>query len=147
MTPISSNRIQLFRIFAWLLLALILSVLAVAVDGQELPAAPKAKPDRLELSLLLADAGSRSLDVYSTHRALDRGGRERMMPALIAQHPGAMGALEAGDLAGQWWVARKLSARHPKLAHLAAAIDFTADFPEAIHNLYIKKPGTERKAP
>jgi hypothetical protein len=131
----------------------------MSVNGQTLPDAPlptlaavsrfiplvAAKPhrqlDRTEWVLLTADAGSRALDVYSTHQTLANGNRELFLPTAIAKRPAAMGSLEAVDVTAVWWISRKLEAHHrPRLAHLLTAVDFAQDAPWAIHNLFLPKP-------
>jgi hypothetical protein len=120
---------------------------SVVVMGQlakcQLPEAPKAKMDRVEVGLLVADAGSRALDVYSTHWMLGQGDHEMMLPGFVAKHPAVMGAVEGVDIAAQYWLARRLEKRgHRKLAHLATEIDLGIDLPWAIHNLYLPKKRT-----
>ena len=104
----------------------------------------RPKLDKAEFALLAADAGTRALDVYSTHQSLSRGKREMFLPTAIASRPAAMAALEAADVAGMWWVSRKLGVHHRKLAHVLTLVDIGQDLPWAIRNLYLSgKPAPE----
>jgi hypothetical protein len=125
------------RILGWLIvLACIFG--AVEVFGQ-LPEAPKPM-DRAEKALLLADAGSRALDVYSTHAMLGQGYREIILPRFVADHSGVMAVYSSATVAADWWVARRLEKKgHLKLAHVATMIDVAQDAPWAIHNLFLKR--------
>lgn len=145
--PLPSNRSHLFRILGWLILALLLTALAAIADGQE--PTPKPHRNRTRLAFLLIDAGVRGLDVYSTQRMLSHGGHEMLMPGTIAGDPAAMGALEASDIVGVWYLSKRLARRdreglpaHPELSRWIPAVDAAADAPWAIHNLFIepKKP-------
>ena len=106
-----------------------------AVGCQERP-----KLDKTEFALLAADAGSRVLDVYSTHQMIENGHREMFLPAAIASRPAAMAALEAADVAGVWWVSKRLGVHHRKLAHVLTLVDIGQDLPWAIRNLTLSKP-------
>ena len=137
---------SLLRALIWLLLALTLGVLALAAGAQEpdpnlaayfLQPKPKPHLGRVEWSLLASDASIRSLDMYSTKRMLDQGNRERLLPMFVAGHPAVMGLAEGADVAGQWWVARRLSTRRPRLVHAITAIDLVTDAPCAVRNLLI----------
>jgi hypothetical protein len=113
-------------------------VLSVVVMGQLAKCQEAPRADRVEIGLLVADAASRGLDVYSTHRAQVEGYRELTLPECFARHPAAMEGLEGLDVAGQYWLARRLEKRgHWKLARAATLIDFGADLPSAVHNLYL----------
>ena len=114
------------------LFGLLLLLAVLPAFGQERP-----KLDKAEFALLAADAGSRALDVYSTHKMLDSGHHEMFIPSAIASRPAAMAALEAGDVAGVWWLSRRLGAHHRKLAHVLTLVDIGQDVPWAIHNLYL----------
>lgn len=132
------------RIILWLALALILSALAVALDGQEMPpgaiGAPTAHPDRVETALLAADAASRALDVCSTHQMLKNGYHELLLPKAIADRSPAMAAYSAGTVTLDWWVSRRLErSNHQRLARLITALDIAQDAPWAIHNLFLKR--------
>jgi hypothetical protein len=116
-------------------------VLSVLVMGQlakcQLPEAPRPM-DATEKVLLVSDAATRALDVYSTHWMLGQGDRELMLPGFVAKHPAVMGAVEGADIAAQYWLARRLEKRgHLKLAHIATMIDAGSDLPWAVHNLYL----------
>ena len=128
--------------------AVILFLICCQLAHCQLPESPKPHTDRLELGLLAADASIRALDVYSTHQALANGNREMFLPAAIASRPAAMASLEALDIAGVWFVARRLEAhRHAKLAHLITMIDIAQDAPWAIHNLTLGKKRNEIRLP
>ncbi len=134
------------RIVLWLLLALVLGLAALAADGQGLPDAPHRQrgrdplqTDRLETSLLVADAFSRGLDCYSTRRMLSRGDREMSLPMFIAGHSVTMAAFSGAMVAANYLTARQLeSHRHRKLARIVTAVDLGQDLPWAIHNLFLK---------
>jgi hypothetical protein len=118
---------------------LMLLLLAVPLAAQ-VPNAPQPKPDRVEWSLLAADASSRALDVYSTHQMLANGYHELLLPKAIADHTPAMAAYSAGAVALDWWTARRLERHgHRKLARLVTVIDIAQDAPWAVHNLYLKR--------
>lgn len=99
----------------------------------------RPKLDKAEFALLAADAGTRALDVYSTHRMMENGHREMFIPSAIASRPAAMAALEAADVAGVWWMAKKLGPHHRKLAHVLTLVDIGQDLPFAVHNLYLAR--------
>jgi hypothetical protein len=104
----------------------------------QLPDAPKPQIDRLQWTLLAADAGIRGLDVYSTHKMLERGCHEKFLPDSISHHPAAMIAFSAAVVGTDWYIARTLTRHHHRrLAHLATIVDIGVDAPWAIHNLYI----------
>jgi len=119
-------------------------VLAWPLHAQQLPTAPRPHVDRAETALLAADAASRALDVYSTHldwlhqQACDCN-HETMLPAAIAHHVPAMAAYSGATVALDWWVARRLAAHHPRLAHLYTSIDIAQDAPWAISNLFVDR--------
>jgi hypothetical protein len=112
-------------------------MLATSLYAQ-IPEAPKPSIDRVEWSLLAADASMRVLDVYSTHQMLDNGNRELFLPSAIASHTPAMVTYSASMVALDWWVARKLSHRQ-RLVHLVTLIDTTQTGYWAIHNLTLTK--------
>lgn len=118
--------------------ALVLFVLAGAAQAQTLREAPKPRLDKIEWSLLAADAGARGLDVYSTHWAESAGNKEATLPAWIANHPPVMALYSGGIVAAQYFVARKLFAHgHRRLAYAMTAADLSVTAPYAIHNLFL----------
>jgi hypothetical protein len=128
--------------------AVILLAICCKLAHCQLPESPKPHADRLELGLLAADAGIRALDVYSTHQMLANGNRETFLPTAIASRPAAMASLEALDIAGVWFISKRLQAHHhAKLAHLVTMIDFAQDEPWAIHNLTLGKKRNEIRLP
>jgi hypothetical protein len=142
---------SLFRILLWLSIALLLSLVALAVDGQE--PTPKPRRDRIRLAFLITDAAIRGLDVYSTQRMLSHGGHEMLMPGQIAGNPALMSGLEASDIIGVWRLGKRLAGHgtephgaHPELARWLRvrapqlpAADAAADAPWAIRNLFLEK--------
>ena len=121
-----------------------------SLSGQELPDHPKPVMDKTEWALLAADASSRALDVYSTHKALSESSRnhEDLLPGFISNHSAPMAVYSAGTVALDWYVARKLELHHhSKLAHIVTMIDIGQDAPFAIHNLFLPgaKGGNLRK--
>ena len=137
----------LWHILGWLLLAFVLLTAGAALGQdvrQELPEAPRPQRDRLELSLLLANAGIRTLDVYSTHRMLVQGNHEILLPQAIAGHAWSMVTYSAGTVTLDWWATRQLERRgHRKLARLVTIIDIGQDAPWAVHNLFLKQQKTQ----
>ena len=117
--------------------ALAMSGLYILIGCTLVHCQERPKLDKTEFALLAADAGSRGLDVYSTHKMLESGHQEMFIPYAIASRPAAMAALEAGDVAGVWWLSRRLGAHHRKLAHVLTLVDIGQDVPWAIHNLYL----------
>jgi hypothetical protein len=129
--------------------SLILLALLASDCMAQVPDAPKPQLDRTDWAILTADAGSRTLDVYSTRWMLAHGDREVMLPAFIAHHTPVMAAYSAGAVAIDYLGARLLTRhRHPKLAKVALLADFAQDAPWAIHNLYLPtapKSSTRRR--
>ena len=120
--------------------ALAMSGLYILIGCSLVHCQERPKLDKTEFALLAADAGSRGLDVYSTHKMLEAGNQEKMLPSFIANHPAAMAAVEGADVVGMAWVARRLGARHRKLAHVLTLVDIGQDLPWAIRNLTLSKP-------
>lgn len=118
--------------------AVVLFVLVSAMRAQTLPEAPKPHLDRIEWSLLAADAAARGLDVYSTHWAESTGNKEGTLPGWIANHPPVMALYSGGVVAAQYYVARKLFKHgHRRLAYAITAADVSVTAPYAIHNLFL----------
>lgn len=91
-----------------------------------------------EWALLASDAGVRSLDVYSTHQALENPmNKEDFLPHFVAYHPAVMSGMEVGIVGLEYLAMRKLNHHHPILAHLVPIVDAAIDGPYAIHNLYL----------
>lgn len=107
--------------------------------GATLPAPPPAAPkhfDRTTWSLLAADASVRSLDVYSTHRGIQLGYGEKVLPSIIAEHVPAMIAYSGGcvvlnGLTARWLVRH----RHPHLAKIWLSVDIAQDGFDGVDNL------------
>lgn len=114
------------------ILALLLLLVPVASAQTNTP-----RIDRAEWALLAADASARGFDVYSTHRALSGGNQEATLPGWIVNHPPVMAAYSGGIVLGQYYVARKLTPRHRKLAYLITAVDVSFTAPFAVRNLYM----------
>ena len=114
------------------LFGLLLLLAVLPAFGQERP-----KLDKAEFALLAADAGSRALDVYSTHKMLESGYQEELLPGFIADHTGTMAAYSGGSVVLDWLVYRRLREHHRKLAHVLTLVDIGQDVPWAIHNLYL----------
>ena len=140
-TQQEQDRTSLRRILIWIGLALILGLGSLIVgEAQELPETPKPHSDRLEWSLLAADASSRALDCYSTQRMLDRGWHEIILPKAVASHPALMAGYSAATVAADWMVSRRLErGGHRQLARLVTMVDIGQDAPFAIHNLFLGK--------
>ena len=120
--------------------ALLLLLITSPLFAQIGPPVHKPAVDKAEWALLAADASSRALDVYSTHRALSNGHPEMFLPNAIASHTPAMAAYSAGTVALDWYVAHRLGPHHRRLAHILTMIDIAQDAPWAINNLFLSKP-------
>jgi hypothetical protein len=92
-----------------------------------------------EFVLLTADAGVRSLDVYSTHWMLGNGDHETLLPGFIAQHTAVMATYSAGVVICNWGLMRKLKSHHPKLGHTLMMIDIGQDGYFAVNNLFLRR--------
>lgn len=91
-------------------------------------------------SLIAADASVRALDVYSTHRMLDRGYHELILPKAIANHTPAMAAYSGACVVGNVLAARYLVKRgHPKMAKFLLSVDVAQDGVFAVRNLTLRK--------
>jgi hypothetical protein len=144
MTP--SNATHLLRALGWLILALILSILAVAVDGQT-PTAPTPKLDKVEFSLLVADSASRGLDTWSTRRMLSRGDREDFLPQAIVNRTSTMLAYSEGTVAVDWLAMRWLNRRGKwgrRTARGILAADLGQNLFWGVHNLKLKPAPSQR---
>ncbi len=117
------------------------------LGAQAVPAATRAHLDRVDWALVGVDAGVRGLDVYSTHRMLERGNHEDFLPPAIADHVPAMAAFSGGCVAAEFLTARWLSKRHPRLARLAPLADIAIDAPFAFHNLALPQVGPAKFQP
>ena len=96
------------------------------------------KKDRVETVLLVTDACSRALDLYSTHRMLAQSNHEMIMPREFVSTVPALTAYEAGSTALNYLVARRLEHRgHRRLARIVTSIDIGEDMPWAVHNLFL----------
>jgi hypothetical protein len=101
---------------------------------------PKPPSDKIEWTLLAADASSRALDVYSTHEMLLKGWHEEILPNFLVKNTAVMATYSAGTVALDYFVTRRLEQHHHrKLARLITAIDLGQDLPFAIHNLVLEK--------
>jgi hypothetical protein len=122
--------------------SVLLALVAICARSQTSPAINRpeqgrAHLDRLEWTLLAGDAAARGLDAYSTTRAVSRGAHEVFLPSPIADHAPAMAGYSAAEVGAQYWIARRLSSRHRRLAHWIAAADISVTTPFAIHNLLL----------
>ena len=118
---------------------LLLLILVATTASAQVPAGPpKPKLDRVEWGLLVADAAARGLDVYSTHWAECAGNKEATLPGWIANHTSVMALYSGGEVAAQYWVAKKLTAHHhSKWAHALTVADVSVTLPFAVHNLFL----------
>jgi hypothetical protein len=110
--------------------ALLCLLLSVPLSGQEQP-----KMKRIDWALLAADAGTRSLDVYSTRRMLDRGYQEQFLPDAIAQHNATMAAYSGAVVVGNYFISRRIARHHPRLPRLYLLADVLQNGYFAVHNL------------
>jgi hypothetical protein len=125
---------------AWILLILLVLILVSTVASAQIPDAPKPHTDPVEWSLLSVDASTRALDVYSTHKMIENGYHEIILPRFIADHTPVMAAYSAGTVAMDYFVTRRLEKHgHRKLAHLVTSIDICQDAPWAIRNMFLGK--------
>jgi len=115
------------------------SLFAIALVQKPKPA-PAPHIDRIDWALLAADAGVRTLDVYSTRRMLQDGNREKFLPGFVVNHTPVLAATEGGAVALNYLAVRFLEKHHHgKLAKIAVSIDIADDAPWAIHNLYLPR--------
>jgi hypothetical protein len=106
--------------------------------AREIPAAYPHKPilSKTELALLAGDAVARGLDVYSTRRALScECNHETELPGFVADHAWTMSVFSAGEVGLQYWMARKLSVRHTRLAKAVTLFDLATTSASVGHNL------------
>src|ERR1700677_2779536 len=126
----------------------LLIFLASTVAVAQIPDAPKPHADKVEWSLLAADASSRALDVYSTRQMIANGHHEIVLPKFIANHTPVIAAYSAGTVVMDYIVTRRLERHgHRKLARLATSIDIGQDAPWAVHNLFLKRLPTPALRP
>jgi hypothetical protein len=93
------------------------------------------KLDKAEWSLLIADAGVRGLDVYTTHLALSRGNKEHTLPGWVVNHPAVMSLYSGGVVATQYFVAKSLvKHHHSKWAKVMTTVDLSVTTPFVINN-------------
>lgn len=112
----------------------------------------EVKINRVDFGLLLADAGVRTLDVYSTHRALQNpNNREANIPQSWAKNPVIDGIYSGGVVAGEYLAVRYLERHHHSgLAHLIPAVDIVYDGAAVVHNFGMQShtvPGMRRIRP
>lgn len=84
---------------------------------------------KLELSLLMGNAVVRGLDTYSTRRALTapcQCNHELILPHFLADSTPRLALFSAGAVGLEFFLARRLAPRHPRLARLALLIDIAA---------------------
>lgn len=99
-----------------------------------------AQSRKVDFAALMIDAGARGLDVYGTERMLHNGGRERVLPGVIANHAGTMVAYSATVVGLNWSVSRELKRRgHPRIAVFVPLIDAAITLPFAIQCFTIHK--------
>jgi hypothetical protein len=101
------------------------------------PSGHQPKLDRLEWRLLTANSAIKSLDIYSTHRALFRGGKEEILPDAIAAHSSIFSLYDSGVIATEWLVARKVTPRHPRLAHWLTIADMAGGAACVVNNFLL----------
>lgn len=93
-----------------------------------------------ERFLLVADAASRALDVYSTHWMLGQGDREKLLPGFVAHHVSVMAAYSGATVLVDYLAARHLVRHHHStLARLVTAVDLGQDAPWAVRNLFLPR--------
>jgi hypothetical protein len=91
---------------------------------------------KTELALLAGAAVARGLDVYSTRRALScECNREMELPGFVADHAWTMSLYSASEVGLQYWMARKLSVKHPRLAKAVTLFDLATTSASVGHNL------------
>ncbi|MGA2886445.1 MAG: hypothetical protein ABSE51_00215 [Terracidiphilus sp.] len=104
--------------------------------AQMLPEAPKPHTDRLDWTLLAADAGARTLDTYSTRWALrNPNNHEMFLPGFVANHTPMLATFEGGTVTLDYLAARKLLRHHHKMARMLLAADALQVYPWAIRNM------------
>jgi hypothetical protein len=123
------------------LLLLVASVAHAATSIAPLPDAPKPQPkmDKVQWSLLTADAGFRALDVYSTRRALaNPRNHESILPDWISSSTPALIGFEATVVTAEYFGARLLiKHHHPRWAKVLTAIDLSGVAYSSVNNLFL----------
>lgn len=114
-----------------------------------LPAQSPERPphSKIDWSLLVADVSVRSLDVYSTHRALSEGYQERFLPSAVADHVPSMAAYSGAMVFVDYLILREFEPHHPRLARIAVSADVVRDGYGAIHNLVLLGQGPSALQP
>lgn len=115
-------------------------LLAVGTLAQAQVDAPKPHLDKVEFGLIMAHAGVRALDVYSTHRALQNGYHEMVLPKFIANHDANLIIYSGLAVVADAYVAHRLEMHnHRKLARLVTSIDLAQDAGWALNNLTLTR--------
>jgi hypothetical protein len=119
---------------------ILLMVMCSTAAAQVLPDAPKPKIDKLEWTLLAADAGARGLDVYSTHVFLEHGDHEVVLPAALVKHSAVFAVFSGGIVFGQYEAAKLLTRHHKRwIAYLLTAADVGMEVDTGVENLRLKR--------
>jgi len=120
------------------LLVLLMAALSVSCMAQELPEAPKPHPDKVEWSLIAADAAVRTIDTVTTRHLLSTGDKERFLPGFIVNHDTTMVIYSAGVVVFYGVVSRTLERHgHKKLAHIIVASEVIMTGSWDVNNLML----------
>ena len=94
---------------------------------------------RTDWVLTGVDVGVRTLDVYSTHLMLSRGGHEAVLPKSIADHTWSLTLFSGGVVGGELFLQHELRKhKHATLARWVPVIDMGIDAPGAVHNFWVR---------
>lgn len=122
-------------------------LLTLQLRAQNAPQPTFAVRGGLDWALLAADSSMRSLDVYSTHRMLERGNHELFLPSPIAHHSAVLAAYGSGAVLFDSFLRRELLKHgHPRLGRLVVGIDAGQDGFWAVHNLFLGRTSPARAA-
>ena len=98
------------------------------------------KMDKIQWSLIAADAGVRGLDAYSTHWALSHNNVEDYLPSGLAENNAAMWVYSESIVAINGFVSWELVRHHhPRWAKVVQCVDIGYDLPMGIHNLNLRE--------
>lgn len=82
---------------------------------------------------VMADAGVRALDAYSTHRMLREGNHEYFLPSFVVHHQPAMYSYSLGMVGVETLLVR----HHRKLKKWVPMIDMSVTAPWVIHDMQL----------
>ena len=112
--------------------------LSISCMAQDLPNAPKPQLDKVEWSLLAADASVRTIDTITTRQMLERGNQENILPQFVVNHTPILIGVEAGMVGINYLLARELyKHNHQRVARVITGIDVASTGYWGIHNIVL----------